>query len=84
MSNTLTKSIETFLDYDNEYGSARTVLFSMLFDPAMSFHPSARFAGHAMRGDLSGSETYNLCQGKDLTGTSIFDGGDLELCFGDT
>lgn len=84
MSNTLTKNIETFLGCDSEYESARAVLFGAPFDSTTSFRPGTRFASRAMRGDSFGLETYSPYQDKDLTDISVFDGGDLELCFGDT
>ena len=36
----------------------------------------------AMRNESFGIETYSPYQDKDLTDIKVFDGGDLELCFG--
>lgn len=84
MLNTLTKNIETFLGCDCEYEEARAVLFGAPFDSTTSFRPGTRFASRAMRADSFGLETYSPYQDKDLEEISVFDGGDLELCFGDT
>ena len=43
---------------------------------------ATRFASSAMRNESFGIETYSPYQDKDLTDIKVFDGGDLELCFG--
>ena len=80
----LNKNIETFLGCDNEYGESGIVVFGAPFDSTTSFRPGTRFASHTMRGESYGLETYSPYQDKDLEDLAIFDGGDLELCFGDT
>lgn len=80
----LNKNIETFLGCDNEYGESDIVVFGAPFDSTTSFRPGTRFASRTMRGESYGLETYSPYQDKDLEDYSIFDGGDLELCFGDT
>jgi agmatinase len=80
----LNKNIETFLGCDNEYGEADIVVFGAPFDSTTSFRPGTRFASRTMRGESYGLETYSPYQDKDLEDLAIFDGGDLELCFGDT
>ena len=80
----LNKNIETFLGCDNEYGESGLVIFGAPFDSTTSFRPGTRFAGRTMRGESYGLETYSPYQDKDLEDLAIFDGGDLELCFGDT
>ena len=80
----LNKNIETFLGCDNEYGESGIVVFGAPFDSTTSFRPGTRFASRTMRGESYGLETYSPYQDKDLEDYSIFDGGDLELCFGDT
>ena len=80
----LNKNIETFLGCDNEYGESGIVVFGAPFDSTTSFRPGTRFASRTMRGESYGLETYSPYQDKDLEDHSIFDGGDLELCFGDT
>lgn len=80
----LNKNIETFLGCDNEYGEADIVVFGAPFDSTTSFRPGTRFASRTMRGESYGLETYSPYQDKDLEDIPVFDGGDLELCFGDT
>ncbi|WP_296557240.1 agmatinase [uncultured Acetobacterium sp.] len=80
----LNKNIETFLGCDNEYGESDIVVFGAPFDSTTSFRPGTRFASKTMRGESYGLETYSPYQDKDLEDLTIFDGGDLELCFGDT
>lgn len=77
------KNIETFLGCDNEYQESKIVLFGAPFDSTTSFRPGTRFASHTMRGESYGLETYSPYQEKDLEDYAYFDGGDLELCFGD-
>ena len=69
---------------DSDFDSAGIVIFGAPFDSTTSFRPGTRFASKAIRGDSYGLETYSPYQNKDLTDYNIFDGGDLELCFGDT
>ena len=80
----LNKNIETFLGCDNEYGESGIVVFGAPFDSTTSFRPGTRFASRTMRGESYGLETYSPYQDKDLEDRAVFDGGDLELCFGDT
>ena len=80
----LNRNIETFLGCDNSYDEAKAVVFGAPFDSTTSFRPGTRFASKTMRGDSSGLETYSPYQDKDLEDIPVFDGGDLELCFGDT
>lgn len=69
---------------DSEYGEASTVVFGAPFDSTTSFRPGARFASSAMRLESYGLETYSPYQDKSLEDISVFDGGDLELCFGNS
>ncbi|WP_207706706.1 agmatinase [Acetobacterium tundrae] len=80
----MNKNIETFLGCDSNYQEATTVVFGAPFDSTTSFRPGTRFASKTMRGDSDGLETYSPYQDKDLADINVFDGGDLELCFGDT
>ena len=80
----LNKNIETFIACDKDYADAKIVLFGAPFDSTTSFRPGTRFASKAMRSESFGIETYSPYQDKDLTDSSIFDGGDLELPFGNT
>lgn len=76
------KNIETFIGCDSEYTDARIVMFGAPFDSTTSFRPGARFGSSAIRHESFGIETYSPYQDKDLEDVCIFDGGDLELCFG--
>lgn len=78
----LRKNIETFIGCDCEYTDAQIVLFGAPFDSTTSFRPGARFGSGAIRHESFGLETYSPYQDKDLLDYSIFDSGDLELCFG--
>jgi len=79
----LTKNIHTFLGCDSEYDAADIVIFGAPFDSTTSFRPGTRFASRTMRNESFGIETYSPYQDKDLTDIAVFDGGDLELPFGD-
>lgn len=78
----MTPNIETFIGCDNSYEEAQLVLFGAPFDSTTSFRPGARFGPSAIRHESFGIETYSPYQDEDLTDYSIFDSGDLELCFG--
>lgn len=80
----LNKNVETFLGCDSDYAAARIVLFGAPFDSTTSYRPGTRFASRTMRAESYGLETYSPYQDLDLADAAIFDGGDLELCFGDT
>ncbi len=75
-------NIETFLECDADYESARLVLFGAPFDSTTSFRPGARFGSSAIRHESFGLESYSPYQDEDLRDYAIFDAGDLELCFG--
>ncbi|WP_194841120.1 agmatinase [Sporosarcina cascadiensis] len=80
----LNKNIETFLGFEAEYDDASFVVFGAPFDSTTSFRPGTRFASKIMRSESFGLETYSPYQEADLTDFSLFDGGDLELSFGNT
>ena len=75
-------NIETFIGCDASYEESKIVLFGAPFDSTTSFRPGARFGSAAMRHESFGLETYSPYQNKELTDYSIFDSGDIELCFG--
>lgn len=79
----LDKNIETFIGCDSEYEDAEIVLFGAPYDSTTSYRPGARFGSSAIRHESFGIETYSPYQDEDLTDYSVFDSGDLELCFGD-
>ncbi len=76
------KNIHTFIGCNNEYDESKIVIFGAPFDSTTSYRPGTRFASSAMRNESFGIETYSPYQDKDLTDIKVFDGGDLELCFG--
>ena len=81
---TLTKNVETFLGCDAEYDEATIAIFGAPFDSTTSYRPGARFGSRTMRAESYGLETYSPMLDRDLEDAKIFDGGDLELCFGDS
>lgn len=76
------KNIHTFIGCDSEYDESKIVIFGAPFDSTTSYRPGTRFASSAMRNESFGIETYSPYQDKELTDIKVFDGGDLELCFG--
>ena len=76
------KNIHTFIGCDSEYDESKIVIFGAPFDSTTSYRPGTRFASSDMRNESFGIETYSPYQDKDLTDIKVFDGGDLELCFG--
>ena len=79
----MNKNIHTFIGCDSEYTESSIVLFGAPFDSTTSYRPGARFASAHIRNESYGIETYSPYQDKDLCDINVFDGGDLELCFGD-
>ncbi len=75
-------NVETFIGCDAPYEEAAAALFGAPFDSTTSFRPGARFGPAAIRHESFGIETYSPYQDRDLTDRSVFDCGDLELCFG--
>lgn len=80
----LNKNICTFIGCDRKYSEAKVVLFGAPFDGTTSFRPGTRFAGQAIRNESFGIETYSPYQDRDLSDSYIFDGGEMELPFGNT
>lgn len=78
----MNKNIYTFIGCDREYEESKIVLFGAPFDSTTSYRPGTRFASSAIRNESFGIETYSPYLDKDLTDYKIFDGGDLELTFG--
>jgi agmatinase len=74
----------TFLGCESKYKDSRIAVFGAPFDSTSSFRPGSRFAPMAMRNDSFGIETYSPYQDKDMLDIKVFDGGDLELPFGNT
>ncbi len=78
------KNTETFLGCDSDYAEAALVLFGAPFDGTTSYRPGARFGPRAIRAESYGLETYSPYQDRDLEALCVFDGGDLELPFGNS
>ena len=78
----MNRNVETFIGCDSAYEDAGIVLFGAPFDSTTSFRPGARFGSTAIRHESFGLETYSPYQDRDLADISVFDCGDLELCFG--
>lgn len=78
----MNRNIHTFIGCDNEYKDSNIVLFGAPFDSTTSYRPGTRFASSAIRTESFGIETYSPYQDKDLLDIHVFDGGDLELPFG--
>lgn len=80
----MNKNIQSFIACEAEYDAAEIVVFGVPFDGTTSFRPGTRFGPSAIRNESFGIETYSPYCDRDLTDYSIFDGGDLELPFGNT
>ncbi len=78
----ISKNIHTFIGCDNDYEESKIVIFGAPFDCTTSYRPGTRFASAAMRSESYGIETYSPYQDRDLEDIKVFDGGDLELPFG--
>lgn len=78
----MNKNIQTFIACESEYSDADLVLFGAPFDGTTSFRPGTRFGPSAIRNESFGIETYSPYSDKDLTDCNVFDGGDLDLPFG--
>lgn len=80
----MNKNVQSFIACEAEYDAAEIVVFGVPFDGTTSFRPGTRFGPSAIRNESFGIETYSPYCDRDLTDYSIFDGGDLELPFGNT
>ena len=80
----MNKNLQTFIACESEYSDADFVLFGAPFDGTTSYRPGTRFASNAIRNESFGIETYSPYSDRDLTDMKVFDGGDLELPFGNT
>ncbi len=76
------KNVSTFIGCDSDFEDASVVVFGAPFDSTTSFRPGTRFASKVMRVESDGIETYSPYQDADLEDINVFDGGDLELPFG--
>lgn len=78
----MNRNIHTFIGCDDEYDDSKIVIFGAPFDGTTSYRPGARFAPSHIRNESYGIETYSPYLDLDLEDYKIFDGGDLELSFG--
>lgn len=76
------KNIQTFIGLETSFDEAECVIFGAPMDSTTSYRPGTRFASSSMRQESFGLETYSPYQDKDLEDIKVFDGGDLELPFG--
>ena len=76
------KNVETFIGCDASFEQADAVIFGAPFDSTTSYRPGTRFASRTMRAESYGLETYSPYQDRDMEEIAVFDGGDLELPFG--
>lgn len=80
----MNRNVHTFIGCDCEYQESDIVIFGAPFDSTTSYRPGTRFASGAIRNESYGIETYSPYLDKDLLDICVFDGGDLELPFGNT
>lgn len=73
---------QTFIACGASYKESAVCMFGAPFDGTSSYRPGSRFAPAAIRGESYGIETYSPYLDKDLEDVKVFDGGDLELPFG--
>ena len=78
------KNTHMFIGCEKEYDESDIVIFGAPFDGTASYRSGARFGPAAVRNESYSIETYSPYQDKDLCDINVFDGGDLELCFGNT
>lgn len=76
------KNIQTFIGLEASFDEAECVIFGAPMDSTTSYRPGTRFASSSMHQESFGLETYSPYQDKDLEDIKVFDGGDLELPFG--
>lgn len=80
----MNRNVSTFIGCESEYDDSNIVVFGAPFDSTTSFRPGTRFASQVMRGESWGLESYSPYQDLDLYDFDIFDGGEIELPFGNS
>ena len=80
----MNRTVSTFIGCEAEYDESSIVVFGAPFDSTTSFRPGTRFASQVMRGESWGLESYSPYQDLDLYDFNIFDGGEIELPFGNS
>ncbi len=76
------KNVVTYMGFESDYQQSCIVLFGVPFDGTTSFRPGTRFASSVMRQESYGLETWSPYLQRDLDDYDFFDGGDLDLPFG--
>ena len=76
------RNIENFIGCESDFENADIVIFGAPFDSTTSYRPGTRFASKTIRSESYGIETYSPYQDRDLEDIKVFDGGDIELPFG--
>ena len=80
----MNRNVSTFIGCEAEYDESSIVVFGAPFDSTTSFRPGTRFESQVMRGESWGLESYSPYQDLDLYDFNIFDGGEIELPFGNS
>ena len=80
----MNRNVSNFIGCEAEYDESSIVVFGAPFDSTTSFRPGTRFASQVMRGESWGLESYSPYQDLDLYDFNIFDGGEIELPFGNS
>lgn len=73
---------QTFIGCESSYKECKIAMFGAPFDGTSSYRAGSRSAPSAIRTESTGIETYSPYLDKDLSDIKVFDGGDLELPFG--
>ncbi|BBF43666.1 agmatinase [Lachnospiraceae bacterium KM106-2] len=78
------KNVYTFLGCEQDFEESSIVIFGAPYDSTTSNRPGTRFASAAMRQESYGLETYSPYLDRDMEDYCFYDGGDLELSFGNS
>lgn len=80
----MNKNIMTYMGFEDNYDESKLVIFGAPFDGTTSFRPGTRFGPCNIRQEFYGLESYSPYLDEDLEDYKLFDGGDLDLPFGNT
>ncbi len=80
----MNKNVMTYMGFESAYEESSMVIYGCPFDGTTSFRPGTRFGPAAIRQEFFGLESYSPYLNKDLYDYALFDGGDLDLPFGNT
>lgn len=78
----MNKNVITYMGFESDYKDSSLVIYGAPFDGTTSFRPGTRFGPAMIRQEFFGLESYSPYQDKDLYDYGLFDGGDLDLPFG--